>query len=301
MVAGNNTLVYRANAGDVIWDSPPDSLLVNGTTVPAPSLTRVENVWVTGAPASLNNWQQFFLPVSNSPLTNLAVTGVTVMAGSPLAVLSGGFTDILRGTVADTDSATIDWGDGTTSVGNITFLGSGSGGGNFNVSGSHIYATNGPRIVVLTVVDPRNLEASVGFFFTGGLALDGSGNLKNYSSGSAFTTVDTGVSSYVARNLDGTVFALHTNGALWVIPSTGSKQQVDGGDQSIVLGPDGGLYALHADGNLYAAPAGLTNPSFVDSGVRAIVSDTAGDLYKLYTAGSTQRDASRLDDLDARC
>jgi len=46
-------------------------------------------------------------------------------------------------------TATIDWGDSTTSAGSI----SGSLGGPFTVSGSHIYSGTGPFNIAVTVTD----------------------------------------------------------------------------------------------------------------------------------------------------
>jgi hypothetical protein len=229
---------------------------------------------------ALNNATQSFLPVG-PPFSNVAVTGVTVAAGSPSAVLAGTFTDPYPNTTAGTDTATVDWGDGTTSTAAIT-----GSGGSFTVSASHIFATNGSRIITLTVVDPRGSAASAGYTFTGGLTLDASGNLKNYSSASTFTTVDTGVGRYIPRAADGTVFSLHAGGALWAITGAGAKTQVDGGVSTMALGPDGGLYALVSGGVLQVAPAGSTSPVFSDSGVQALVPDTTGDLYKLSAAGA---------------
>jgi PKD repeat protein len=51
-------------------------------------------------------------------------------------------------TVADF-SATIDWGDGSTTAGTV----SGPPGGPFTVSGSHVYATSGPVTITTTILD----------------------------------------------------------------------------------------------------------------------------------------------------
>ena len=278
---GDSTLDYAANPGDLIAFGG-GSLVVNSQAKPIGSLTRVENFFASGTPAAVNGGVQFFLPINDVPLTNVAVTSVTVASGLPAAVLAATFTDLYPGIAAGTDTATLNWGDGTTSTGTITS----SGGSNFTVSASHVYAVDLTWIISLSLIDPNGSATSIGQSFTGGLALDGVGNLKNYSSASASTTVDTGVSSYVVRNADGVTFALHTSGSLWAIPSIGSKTQADGGDQSIALGPDGRLYALHADGSLYAAPTGSVNPAFVESGVSKIVADASGDLYKLYATGA---------------
>ena len=51
---------------------------------------------------------------------------------------------------AANDHATIDWGDGTTSVGTITA----TGGGHFTVSGTHTYADEGSPTIKVSISDP---------------------------------------------------------------------------------------------------------------------------------------------------
>ena len=90
----------------------------------------------------------------------------------------------------------------------------------------------------------------------------------------------------MVRNADGTVFALNTAGALSSIPGSGSSTQFPGTYWSIALGPDDALYALQASGNLGDVAVNSANVELVASGVLAIVADTTGDLYKLYTTGA---------------
>ena len=276
----DNVLTYPSSAGDLIAFGG-GSLVLNNQPKPLGPLTRIENFLASGPVKAVNNAAQSFVPVNNFLLSSAAITGVTVATGATAVTLTGAFTDPYPSVTSGTDAATIDWGDGTTSTGTIA-----GSGGRFTVSASHVYATEALRVIGLTLVDPNGSAISGGQSFTGGLALDGSGDLKNYSSASASATIDTSVSSYVVRDVDGTVFALHTDGSLWAIPITGSKTQVDGGDRSIALGLDGRLYVLHADGSLYAAPPGSVNPTFVETGVSTILADTTGDLYKLYTTGA---------------
>ncbi len=58
------------------------------------------------------------------------------------------FTDAYSGQVASDLTATINWGDGTSSVGVIS-----GGGGNFAVDGSHTYTTGGLYTTTVTVAD----------------------------------------------------------------------------------------------------------------------------------------------------
>ncbi|HUY31343.1 MAG TPA: putative Ig domain-containing protein, partial [Pirellulales bacterium] len=82
------------------------------------------------------------------------------------------------------------------------------------------------------------------------------------------------------------MFALNTAGALSSIPGSGSSTQFPGTYWSIALGPDDALYALQASGNLGDVAVNSANVELVASGVLAIVADTTGDLYKLYTTGA---------------
>lgn len=57
---------------------------------------------------------------------------------------------------AANDTATINWGDGTTSPGTV----SADGGGRYTVSGSHTYADEGSPTVIVTVADPDDPAGS---------------------------------------------------------------------------------------------------------------------------------------------
>jgi hypothetical protein len=78
------------------------------------------------------------------------VTGVnfSVNAGGAFAGTVANFTDKYTGNVASDFTATIDWGDGTTSPGTIT-----GSNGSFSVTGSHTYSTGGQFTVSVQVAD----------------------------------------------------------------------------------------------------------------------------------------------------
>jgi hypothetical protein len=273
----DDTIIYPANPGDVIA-LQGSSLLVNDRSKNLGSVSGIQNILVTGSPASVNNSQQRLWPVDDIPLTNAVISGVTVASGSPLAVLTGGFTDANPSASAGTETATIDWGDGTRSAGIITA----TGGGNYTITASHIFATNGAHLITATVIDSLGAATTTATTFTGGLALNG-GVLDSYV-GSTPTVIDSGVKDPpVVRNADATVFSLHNNGDLVAISGSSSKQ-VDANVQKIRLGPDGTLYALHA-GSLYSAASGSSTPSFYANNVQDLVQDASGNLYEL-TNGS---------------
>ena len=192
---------------------------------------------------------QAIWPVEPVPLTNAAIGSITSAgAGSPFTALAASFTDANAGATVGTESATITWGDGTTSAGTITS----NGGGNFSINATHIYATDVPRNVVVTIVDSLGAATSVGASYTGGLQLDRQGHLLNFyetSSGTSSTEVDSGInatspSPYVVDQQDPspTVFDIHAGNLLYAV---GQPNSIDSDVQSILVGPDGTLYDLH--------------------------------------------------------
>jgi hypothetical protein len=80
----------------------------------------------------------------------LAGTPVTFSApaGVSFTTTVGNFTDTLTGTAAADFTATIDWGDATTSAGTVS-----GGSGAFQVSGTHTYAGAGTFSVTVTLSD----------------------------------------------------------------------------------------------------------------------------------------------------
>jgi hypothetical protein len=80
--------------------------------------------------------------LAGSPVT------FTTVSGSPFSGAVATFTDANTANVAGDFTATIDWGDGTTTSG----IASG-GAGSFTVSGSHTYASAGSYPVTVTLTD----------------------------------------------------------------------------------------------------------------------------------------------------
>jgi hypothetical protein len=285
--SADNTIVYAAKPGDVITVTGTN-LTDNGTVESLGSVSNIENIFVAGMPASVNNSQQLLWPIDDFPLVSAAINGITAALGSPVEVLTASFADTNPTASLSNESATINWGDGSTTTGTVAS----SGEGNFTVAGSHVYAkyypTNLSPVVYVTFVDSLGTATVVGTDFSGGLKVDGQGDLLNFTDGNP-STIDTGVESYLvdAQDPTTTVFTQHTNGSLWAIVGSNAPQQIDSGVHSMELGPDGTLYSLHQNGGLYSIAPGTTfGLTFVAGSVQSVAEDSSGDLYRLDEDGS---------------
>src|SRR5581483_12018650 len=89
--------------------------------------------------------------VADAPLTAGTVTAAGGVEGSVATTLSATFTDANAGATAADFSATIAWGDGTTT--NFTSGSVSEHNGVFTVAGSHLYAEEGTYTTVVTVND----------------------------------------------------------------------------------------------------------------------------------------------------
>jgi predicted heme/steroid binding protein len=84
-----------------------------------------------------------------------AGTSVAAVEGRSFTGQVATFSDIDTNATAADYSASISWGDGSTSAGTIT-----GGGGSFSVSGSHTYAEEGSKQVAVTITDTDNSSNS---------------------------------------------------------------------------------------------------------------------------------------------
>jgi len=92
--------------------------------------------------------------VADAPLT---ASGASILSTNPVNAQIGTFTDANPGATSADFIATIDWGDGTApTAGTI----SEEPGGLFTVTGSHPYATLGPKTVTVTIVDDGGSRAT---------------------------------------------------------------------------------------------------------------------------------------------
>jgi Ca2+-binding RTX toxin-like protein len=213
----------------------------------------------------------------------LAPTGMTTNSDSSnLLKLEAQFADGNPAASATASGGTIDWGDGTTSTGNVAI----DSAGNVTIDSSHYYATNGTYTITSDFIDSAGNASSTTISYTGGLELV-DGDLRNYT-GSSYTTLDTGVQSYVVRNADLSIFDLHTDHTFWVMNANLAPEQLGSDIQSMSFAPDGTVYALDGQGNLFYSDLQTYTLQSSDTNVKAFAIDQSGTLYKLYDNGSLQ-------------
>ena len=119
---------------------------VSVTVTDQGSLSGTRSSAAAAPPEYLVAFAQNVAPV----VTSLTIPNSPVVTESSIAV-SATFTD---GDVADTHTALVDWGDGTTSAGIVTEPASGAG----TATGAHSYAAAGVYTVSVTVTDQGSLE-----------------------------------------------------------------------------------------------------------------------------------------------
>ena len=93
--------------------------------------------------------------VADAPL-KAAGTSATATRGVQFSGTVATFTDLDGSATAATFTATVDWGDGTTSAGAVA---AGDGGG-FRVTGTHVYVADGPRAVAVAIQDGGGASAT---------------------------------------------------------------------------------------------------------------------------------------------
>ncbi|HEV2415822.1 MAG TPA: choice-of-anchor Q domain-containing protein, partial [Candidatus Dormibacteraeota bacterium] len=102
-----------------------------------------------GAPTSAT------VVVSDAPLSSTAGPGISAAESATVSGVLATFNDSDPGASAADYTATVDWGDGTTSAGTIAA----TSGGGFQVSGSHVYE-EGSYTVKVTVADAGGATTS---------------------------------------------------------------------------------------------------------------------------------------------
>jgi hypothetical protein len=140
-------------------------------------------------------------PVDVAEHDALTPTGLTI-SGSPNQAFSGTvatFSDTNAGNVAADFTATIDWGDGTTSAGTVAAGGAGS----FSVSGMHTYATDGRDTIHVTLTDDAPGTAAATAASTANIGIAGQVVLTAATERVALAS-NTTVATFVDNNLSDT-------------------------------------------------------------------------------------------------
>jgi hypothetical protein len=154
--------------GDKLWQAHPDvpdifqTDLTGAISVPAFPATHLTEdlafdpvtfapkcaVWANEATTGPNHLTAYEVPCPEQAIT---ATGTTIAAteGAAFSGTVATFTDPDPNSTAGEYSATIDWGDGSSSAGVI----SGSTGGPFTVSGTHTYVDEGTYSATVTITD----------------------------------------------------------------------------------------------------------------------------------------------------
>jgi hypothetical protein len=157
--------------GKALYPSTVQAVLIGGQALNTGNFTSVSDteiqVVVPNTPgSSLPVVVKTSLGLSNTDVTiNIAGSSQVNAQAQPVAAVAGqAFTNVSVATVTDSDpnanpagfTATIGWGDGSTSSGTITAAGPGT----FNVSGTHTYLAAGTYTFGVQITDPGGSKAT---------------------------------------------------------------------------------------------------------------------------------------------
>jgi sugar lactone lactonase YvrE len=247
-----------------------------------------------------------------SPLSGTGIN-ITATEGAPFTGTVATFTDTNTAAAAGDFTATIRWGDGSSSAGTIT-----GSAGSFTVQGSHTYAQEGSSAVSVSInglagvsTDLRTVSAGTVSTFVppdlaspGALTFDSSGNLyvANYGGGSPGNEVlrvgangigslflhDNGQLDYpraLATDSSGNLYLANSNGVFKISPDGSVSSFPGGGNQpdALTFAPNGDLYIAYLGNNTVGkvTPGGVvsTFASVTLGGQDAMAFDSSGNLF----------------------
>jgi PKD domain len=234
---------------------PPPNIYTYSADV-TPFVTGNGAYTLSGYPTGLTGAEDPFTPPNNeaNPLMEGAslvvfygqasATGQAIASveGAPFNGAVATFTEPDASAPASQYSATIDWGDGTTSPGTV----SGPAGGPFTVNGSHTYIEEGSYSVTVTITDNVNSSNTTTATSTATVA-----DAPLTASCATPTVSTTSFSGAVATFTDANPFA----------PVSDFTATIDWGDGStsagVVTGPTGGPFTVSGS-HTYATPGSHT-------------------------------------------
>jgi hypothetical protein len=163
MTINGHGVVGSLNGTDVSPCWPPPTIYTYSANV-TPFVTGNGTYTLSGYPTGLTGGQDPFVNPDAKPLIEgaslVVFYGQALATGTPISSVEGApfsspvatFTQPDASASASQFSATIDWGDGSTSLGTVT----GPTGGPFTVNGSHTYIEEGSYSVKVTITDNVN-------------------------------------------------------------------------------------------------------------------------------------------------
>jgi len=167
------------------------SFSVSGNHIFADELTGSYSVTLTDdAPGTATATASAALTVAEADSLTGAVTPIATVEGATFSGAVATFTDTYTSNVASDFTATITWGDGTTTVGTVTLLG-----GSATVSGSHTYVEQGAYTYSVTLSDDAPGTATgtaSGTVNVADAALSGTGNPLHGTAGAPLSNVVVG-------------------------------------------------------------------------------------------------------------
>ena len=190
-LTGGDTLLYLANPGTTNVTFQPSASSAPTLNGDALNVNRIETFQVqaatANAPVTVNNSQQLIWPFDPDllTLTTPVVESVGPSSSSLVTSLVADFLDADPDAISY-DTATIDWGDGSTTTvdGTASAAGQivGGGGNTLAIHANHLYATDGTWAITVYVVDSAGAEVTFSpINYTGGLQWEPNGELSNVS------------------------------------------------------------------------------------------------------------------------
>jgi hypothetical protein len=273
---GTNTLYIGNDQGVYVSNNLGGSWTILGTGLPNARAVDLELNTTLGILAVGTHGRGMWeIPVVNDPPPMATGSPLTATEGQAFSGVVADFTDADPNATAGEYTATITWGDGTSSPGTIQ-----AGSGGFNILGTHTYAEEGSYSIGVTITDVDNTSNGATTSSTATVAdapLTASYGVISAVEGTAFSGV---VASFTDADPNGTV-ADYAATITW-----GDGQQSAG----LIAANWGGFTATGSD--TYAEEGNYAvSVSIVDHGDGRAVTDPS-DSTATATSPATVADAA---------